>query len=323
MSHPQLLVPGNYAIVVSSATSTATGTAPWDYTKVGKYALRTRLIDMPGMSTTMEAPEPNNTPAAAPILTLGDYAIGNISGSNEGDWYGFAVGSPTTVAAMSDGIGLTPINDTTVRLYDQAGNSIASASSGGPNSHGRLIFTIREPGFYYFEVAGGLFAATGDYLLYTGGTDAMFVPSASNVQPASTNACPGSNTLRPLLGFASGEAPFLGSTFVSRIDRVLPNTIVVPMLGLSNTVALGGVPLPFDLGGLGAPGCFVRVDPLVTIGVLADGNGTGFFDFPLLPNLSARGFTVYAQCLCLDPPLNPAWLSVSNDMRLIAGDRSF
>jgi hypothetical protein len=318
-----VLAPGNYAIEVSSATSTAAGTPPWDYTKVGRYALRTSLIDLPGMQTVAEAPEPNDTPAGAAMLNLGDYATGNISGSNEGDWYAFAAAGATTVAAMSDGIGLTPINDTTVRLYDANGNSLATASSGGPNSHGRLIFTIREPGIYYFEVAGGLFAATGDYVLYTGGAEAMFVASASNVQPASTNACPGSNTLRPLLGFASAEAPFLGSTFVSRIDRVLPNTIVVPMLGLSNTVALGGVPLPFDLGPLGAPGCFVRVDPLVTIGVLADGNGTGFFDFPLVPNLSARGFTVFAQCLCLDPPLNPAWLSVSNDMRLICGDRSF
>lgn len=324
LNHPTTLAAGTYMIEVSSATTTATGTPPWDYTKVGKYSLRTRLIEMPGAATWLETPEPNNTPATAAFLTLGDQATGNISGMNEGDWYGFAVGPATTVVAMSDDFGLTPITDTTVRLLDAAGNVLASASSGGPNSHGRLIYTIREPGFYYFEVAGGLFAATGDYVLYTGGVGAMFVASAANVQPASTNACPGSNTLRPLLGYASGEAPFLGSTFVSRVDRVLPNTIVVPMLGQSDTSAFGGtIPLPFDLGLIGAPGCFVRVDPLVTIAVLADGAGTAFFDFPLVPNLNARGFTVYVQCLCLDPPLNAAGLSVSNDMRLIVGDRSF
>ena len=324
LAHPTTLAAGTYAIEVSSATSTATGTAPWDYTKVGKYSLRTRRIDLPGTNTVAEAPEPNNTPTTAAFLALGDQATGNCSGMNEGDWYGFGVGAPTTIVAMSDNFGATPITDTTVSLFDADGNQIASASSGGPNSHGRLITTINTPGIYYIQVSGGLFAATGDYVLYTGGVDPMFVASAANVQPASTNACPGSNTLRPLLGFASGEAPVLGSTFVSRVDRTLPNTIIVPMLGLSNTTAFGGaISLPFDLGLIGAPGCFVRVDPLVTIAVLADANGTAFFDFPLVPNLAARGFTVYAQALCLDPPLNAAGLSVSNDMRLIVGDRSF
>lgn len=81
--------------------------------------------------------------------------------------------------------------------------------------------------------------------------------------------------------------------------------------------------LPFDLTPLGAPGCFVRVDPLVTVGALASPAGTAFFDFPLGPNLSARGTTVFVQALCLDIPLNPLGLSVSNDMKLVVGERTF
>ncbi len=324
LTHTNTLLPGNYAIEVGSNT-TATGTAPWQYNKTGKYAVRTRAVLMPALSTATETPEPNNTTLTAGALTLGDDATGSISGSNEGDWFMFAVSGPTTLAAQCETGPAPGCTGTTIRVYDADGVVLATGS-GGATTHGRLITTLRAAGIYYVEVAGAVFASAGNYVLHTGGVDPLFVAIGQTTQPPSVNACPGSNGLRPNLGNASGERPFLGTTYVMRISNAVANTIIVPMIGLSDRLAAGGtIPLPFDLTPLGAPGCFIRVDPLVTLGFLADGSGTAFIDFPLLPTISARGTAVFIQCLCFDPFLagNTLQLTVSNDQRIIAGDRSF
>ena len=324
LAHPGMLLPGNYAIEVSSATSTAAGTAPWNYVKTGAYSVRTVVMEMPGLGLALETPEPNNTTATASFLNLGDDAQGFITGSNEGDWYGFVISGPTTVAAMCETGAAPGITGTSLRILDSNGNAVANGSGGGANAHARLIATLREPGFYYLEVAGAVFAGTGNYLLRTGGGTPMFVASSFTTQPPSTNACIGSNGLRPNFARPSGEQPFLGSTFVSRVSNVLPNTLVAPIFGLSNVTASGGVvPLPADLAPLGAPGCFLRVDPIVIDAVLADANGVASFALPIPPSIASRGFSIFAQCLCLDLPLNPLGLSVSNDVRMILGDRAF
>jgi hypothetical protein len=324
LAHTGMLAPGNYAIEVSSATTTAAGTAPWNYVKTGKYALRTRAITLPGTSVVAEAAEPNNSAATAAFLTLGDDAAGNTTGSGDGDWYGFAAGAGTTIGAMCEAAASGGVAGTTLRLYDSNGVSVATAS-GSSTTHGRLVFTVPTTGLYYLEVAGAVLASTGNYVLRTGFTDAMFVASTFSQQPASTNACPGSNTLRPILQSASGEKPALGSNYVLRVERALANTIVVPMIGFSNTVASGAIPLPFDLTALGAPGCFLRVDPAITLGLLSDAAGLAFFDLSLPPLLSARGTTIFLQALCFDPFLagNTLQLTVSNDSKAVIGDRTF
>lgn len=324
LGHAQTLPGGNYAIQVSAGTA-AVGVAPFNYTQTGNYAIRTRLIAMSSVGLFPEGAEPNNTPATAPIFVLGLTLSGNCSGSNEEDWWGFAVTGPTTIAAMSDnGATLTPITDTTVKLYDINGTFITSASSGGPGSHGKLVFTINEPGLYYIAVAGGLFASTGDYVLYTGSCDPMFVASAFSTTPPSTNACPGSNTLRPALTAASTESPQLGSTFVVRLQNTLPNSIAAPFLGFSRTLAYGGsLPLPFDMTPVGAPNCFLRVDPVLMTALLTDAAGVGYIDTVLPATPAARGFTFFMQSIQLDPPNNALGISMTNDVRIVVGERGF
>ena len=323
LAHPQTLAAGNYAIQVDAGTAAA-GTAPFDYQKTGKYAVRTVLVDMPGFYTAPEAPEPNNTPAGAGFLTLGDYAIGNCSGSNEADWWMFAVGAPTTVVAMSADTGATPITDTSVTLYDGNGTQLTSASSGGASSHGRLVYTVPQAGIYYLAVSGGLFAATGDYILYTGGAAPLYAASAFSTTPPSTNACPGSNGLRPALTAASTEAPQLGSTFVVRLQNTLPNAAAFACIGYSRTDAFGGsVPLPVDLTNYGAPGCFLRVDPRVKLLVVTDASGVAYIDFALPPIIALRGLPVFMQSIQLDQPNNALGLSVTNDVRILLGDRGY
>jgi hypothetical protein len=324
LAHPGMLAPGSYAIEVSSATSTAAGTAPWNYTKTGKYALRTRAIPMPGLNVITETPEPNSTPATAAFLTLGDSATGNATGSLDGDWYGFVVGPGTTVAAMCETPAAGGVAGTTLRLYNADGVLVTTAG-GQSTTHARLITTLAVGGIYYLEVAGAVLASTGNYVLNTGSADAMFVPSSFTQQPASTNACPGSNGNRPIMASASGERPALGSNFVLRVERALANTIVVPVFGFSNTLANGAVPLPFDLTALGAPGCFIRVDPAISFGLVTDAAGLAFLDLAFPADPAVRGTTFYGQALCFDPSLagNTLQLTVSNDSRIVVGDRTF
>jgi hypothetical protein len=257
-------------------------------------------------------------------MAIGDMAIGNCSGSNEADWYQIVVPGPTTIGVMSDNGSPMPLTDTTVGLYDIDGTFITTASSGGPSSHGRLIFTIPQGGIYYISVAGGVFAATGDYVLYTGYAQPMTVSSGFSQQPPSTNACPGSNALRPAITVASSESPQLGSTFVMRLQNALPNAVLLPFYGLSKTMANGGaVALPFDMTVLGAPGCFIRVDPAVSTFTVADGSGVASLDIPVPGVLNLRGLPIFLQAACLDLPNNPLGLSMTNDVRLLVGDRSF
>jgi len=332
LSHPTTLAAGNYAIQVEAGTA-AVGTAPFNYTKTGNYALRTRLLDMPGINTLAEGIEPNDLPGNMniPFFVPGDTLTGSCSGSNEEDWFAFVVYGPTTIAAMcdSDPNSVTPIANEDLKIYDSTGTALITGSSGGPGSHGRVIFTVPQAGIYYLAAYGGAFALTGDYVVYTSACDPMFVSASFSTTPPSTNACPGSNGLRPALSVANSESPQIGSTFSVRLSNTLPNGICVPFFGFSREVANGGtVPLPYDMTPL-EPNqfnhCMVRVDPAVAYLLLTDGSGIGFvtFQFPVVPAL--RGLPFFMQSMQLDPTIanNPSGVSVSNDVRILVGDRSY
>lgn len=328
LSHTGTLPAGTYAIEVQAGTA-AVGTAPWQLLKTGRYSLRTRLIDMPGAGVAIEAPEPNNTPTSpAGGLGLGDDATGNISGGNEEDWYIFVVGGPTTIGAMAEGAVTSPLGGSGLRLYD-AGGTLITTASGGATTHARMIYTIERAGLYFLAIYGPVVAASGNYVLHTGATAPLYVSATTRIEPASTNACIGSNGLRPLLGYLSGETPAFGSTFLTRVERALPSAPVGVFLGFSNTFAFGSVPLPafLDFGGLDSLGnpstCDVRVDPIGFVGVATDGSGYGEYSlsFPFVPG--DIGLKIFQQAMCLDPTLNGWGVSLSNDANYVLGDRPF
>lgn len=318
--HAQTIGPGTYAFQVASGG--ATGTAPFIYAGVGRYALRTLLLDLPGANTWPEAAEPNDSAATAGTLPPGDHAIGNLT-PQDVDWYQFFVTQPTTFALLSDGGTPNPITDTTVRIVDAAGTILGSGTSGGAASHGRAIVTIAVPGTYYVEVRGGTISAQGDYVLWFGGGTALSIPSTFSQQPPSTNACPGSNGLRPALQNPSGEVPMLGSTFVLRLQNALPNSLAATFFGYSNTLTSAGAALPFDLGAAGAPGCFLRVDPLATLGLAIDAGGLAHMALVLPAAPALRGLTLYLQGVVVDPANNALGIAMTNDVRLVLGDRGF
>lgn len=326
--HPGWLTPGTYAVAVQAGT-VATGTAPWDYVKTGQYSMRTCAIYLPSALTTVEGPEPNdNITTPAGLITLGDDATGNISGMNEQDWYLFAVGGPTTIGAMAEGSTGTPLTGSNLSLYDANGTLVTSASGGG-TTHGKLLYTIERSGLYYLAIGGPLFASSGNYTLHTGGCNPVYVSCSTRTEPASTNGCIGSNTLRPLLGALSGETPSFGSTFITRIERTIPNGFAAAFLGFSNTLAFGSVPLPYTLDfglndSLGNPTpCAGRVDPLVWVIVLTDGAGNAEYSFNFPYVATDIGLKIYQQALCYDPALNGFGFSVTNDASYVLGDRPF
>jgi hypothetical protein len=329
LTHTGLLAAGTYAVGVQAGTNAA-GTVPWDYVRTGKYSLRTCLIDMGGAVSTTEGPEPNdNSVTPAGNLGLGDAASGNISGSNEADWYLIAVGGPTTIGAMAEGnLAGTPLLGSGLRLYD-ANSTLVTSASGGASTHARMIYTIERAGIYYLAVYGAVVASAGDYILHSGACSPVYVSATTRIEPASTNACIGSNGLRPLLGYLSGETPAFGSTFITRVERALPSAPVGVFLGFSNTVAFGSVPLPafLDFGGLDSQSnpttCDVRVDPLAFVGVATDANGYGEYSINFPFALGDFGLKVYQQAACYDPTLNSFQVSLSNDANYVLGDRPF
>ncbi len=335
LTHPTTLGAGNYAIQVASGTA-APGTAPFTYTKTGNYAIRTRLIAMPSSNLVSEGIEPNNLPLPANVTFFvpGDTLTGSCSGSNEEDWWAFVATGPTTIALMCDSANtVTPMTDEDLKVYDEVGaltgSPLATGSSGGPGSHGRLIFTVPQAGIYYVAAYGGAFASNGDYVVYTGSCDAMIVPSSFRAEPPSTNACPGSNGLRPALSVASTESPQIGSTFCVRLSNTLPNTVALPFFGFSRNSANGGAtPLPYDMTPL-EPNqfnhCMIRVDPLITTLVLTDASGIGFITFGFPPIPAVRGLPFFMQSMQLDLAItnNPFGVSVSNDAKILVGDRSY
>jgi hypothetical protein len=106
----------------------------------------------------------------------------------------------------------------------------------------------------------------------------------------------------------------LGQPFHLDLARARPHSISLLLHGPSST-SWHGIPLPFDLATLGAPGCQVlaagnQVDVLAT-----DPSGAGRlrFVFPVDPNLFGRAF--YNQFVVYDPGANALGFVVSQGGR--------
>ncbi len=90
------------------------------------------------------------------------------------------------------------------------------------------------------------------------------------------------------------SAPVLGSTLSITWDR-LPFDFAAAVIGFSNTLLQGVIPLPVDLGVLGAPGCTGRVsDDLVQLLFGANQRATFAIGVPSTPTLAGVPFFTQA-----------------------------
>jgi PKD repeat protein len=103
--------------------------------------------------------------------------------------------------------------------------------------------------------------------------------------------------------------PVIGTALDTSLDN-LELGIAVMVVGLSNTVSGGSIPLPLDLGSLGAPGCPLRVSLDVTDTVVGAGT-TASWSLAIPNNPLLLGFRLYSQA---------APLSSSNAFGFVTSD---
>ncbi|MEZ6036431.1 MAG: PKD domain-containing protein [Planctomycetota bacterium] len=104
--------------------------------------------------------------------------------------------------------------------------------------------------------------------------------------------------------------PQLGGSISSTFDN-LPFGLGVIVAGLSNTLSGGVVPLPADLGVIGAPGCPLRVSADATAGLSGAGT-TASFVLPVPNSIALNGALIYTQGAAFDPAANALGFTMSD-----------
>ena len=114
----------------------------------------------------------------------------------------------------------------------------------------------------------------------------------------------------PALAAASGQLPWIGSSFRIELTHLPAGAAALLLLGNSKT-AWGLVPLPFPLNGLGMTGCTLYVCAEATVPVPnVGGTVSATLSVPNDPVLVANSF--FNQGLVLDPPANAAGITATN-----------
>jgi hypothetical protein len=120
---------------------------------------------------------------------------------------------------------------------------------------------------------------------------------------AHDGSCQGSNALVPEIGALPSTWPQLGLPFDVTLADAVPASLATLALGLEATNYLG-VPLPVDMGVLGAPGCrFWHGWELLLPFVVTDAAGAATTTIPL-PAGAYNGVRLYGTWLCVDPAAN-------------------
>ncbi len=176
-------------------------------------------------------------------------------------------------------------------------------------------------------------AFDGSEVVLVGDRDAPVTAGAARVQPMSNvdgfvgrlqlgpwpsafesfgTACAGSAGTPQMVG--RGGVPRICGTMGLRATGLPPHAAGILTAGTSRTLYLG-VPLPFPLAGLGAPGCEISVAPDVILYRFADATGHVDVDIPLPAQPSLFGESLFAQFIQLDPAANAFGLVTSNGLR--------
>tara|TARA_R110002096_G_scaffold21495_4_gene69837 strand:- start:31 stop:1206 length:1176 start_codon:yes stop_codon:yes gene_type:complete len=233
--------------------------------------------------------------------------------------------------------------------YDMAGNQLSGGFSFMPASGSAILsgithvpatdrFLITQSGgssIYEVDRGGSLISTT--QLSGIGNTQGLhYNPlaqeltiidnSLSTAFVFSLPFCSGSLTQQGVgCADGSGLTVWLGASGCADIGNTVllesfsgPNAL--PMLfagGVSNSVA-SGVALPFDLGPLGAPSCWLYTSSEAVIASPQVGN-KATLPFPIPNNQALAGATVFLQAVTFDITLaSPLQIATSNSLTLIA-----
>jgi arylsulfatase A-like enzyme len=131
------------------------------------------------------------------------------------------------------------------------------------------------------------------------------------------SSCTGAG-VTPILAVVSGSAPTVGAPFTLRVTGLVPATVgTLSALGFSDAV-WAGVPLPLDLGAIGATGCSLWIAPDV-IGNLTTTATAALFPIVLPNNPAIVGAELFAQAFPLQPGANGIDLLASNAVVAVVG----
>ncbi len=291
---------------------------------------RLRLATMPVTGAPASESEPNDTVQQANAVTPGSSIAGSISASGGGDpvdIYGpFVISGPTVMQFQTRQGSSGPLLDSTIRLLDDDGNTVQQWTVGNlasPTSHARATVVFSRVETYYLEVRspGNGAGQSGSYVLEVGAAASLH--TAASYDLAEVNGiCLGSNGLRPTLTVDSpGERPVLGTNMSRTVEFLPPLSPFFLVEGLSDEIGLGSIPLPYDLGPLGAPDCGVFVDPLANQLILGSPSGTVALDNRMPTSVVFRGVPIYEQVVALDLAANALGITASNYARKLLGDR--
>ena len=127
--------------------------------------------------------------------------------------------------------------------------------------------------------------------------------------------CPGSNGTPT---HSASGTPEIGQTVNLNLASAPASTLCVTLFAFDN-VSWNGAPLPVDFGPLGATGCKLRVNPVITDTAVTGALGTRTTpaNFPNDPALVGAQF--YSQFLVFDAAANALGLTFSNAVRTTLG----
>jgi len=174
------------------------------------------------------------------------------------------------------------------------------------------------------RLANGDYALTASSPMIDAGNPAL--PVDGDGSPADVGAFSYNPAYIPAsTGFGAGCGPTAGwywepivgqSYYELHLSGALPSAPALLLLGISQSL-WKGLPLPFDLGLAGAPGCALLTGPVVTFGVTADANGEALLHLAIPPNTDLAGATFYVQWAAPVPGANPLGMLFSEGIKVI------
>lgn len=323
---------GNYRIKISERTGCTSGGAsvpcatvsPYSKVPYGSYSMSVVTVPM-----LTGATRPHS--GSATLLAGGEVGSGMLSAASPGQDWVVNTSGPSTLFLQTRGGSGTALQDTTLQIFDSSGLLVATSSGGNVLAntnglHARMVVSLNQSGAaaYTVRVTGGGsqpgYPAT--YLLEVGLATCTPYLTAGMLKKEGNVFCT-TGGLRVEFGAQLGELPVVGTLFVTEVANAPPSSLLLRLIGTSDTFSSTFGPLPVDMGPLGAPNCSLMVDPMVIEAWLAGPAGTAQFAQSLPTASVFLGFALHEQVAAFDPFANPLGLVLSNPIRYVLGNRPF
>ena len=217
----------------------------------------------------------------------------------------------TLTSASYSNLGLTVLNGAaTVAAKNSAANlyevvSFTAPITGTLTVRVNAVTLVQNPQPY--SIAAN--ATTGAQPQFQGGTTGAFAINGTG--------CVGTRGI-PSLHTAGN--PRIAANLVLNLSYAPATRPAILFLGVSNTTWLG-LGLPFNMGAISAPNCFLRASGELTLGTVTDANGTGSITIPVPNSVGLVTSIIYNQFLVNDPAANTFGWTTSNSARVTIGDR--